>query len=128
MAEGEDESQKTEEPTQRRLDDAREKGDVAKSQEIPGWFVLASGLALISFVFPSMARALASDLQVFFAEPHSFDVEPNAVMQMMKQTAWHVTAWSACRSPSWPWPGSLAITSSRACCSPPRRSSPNCPS
>ena len=54
MAEGEDDSQKTEEPTQRRLDDAREKGDVAKSQEIPGWFVLASGLALISFVFPGI--------------------------------------------------------------------------
>lgn len=91
MAEGEDDSQKTEEPTQRRLDDAREKGDVAKSQEIPGWFVLASGLALISFAFPPMARALASDMQVFFAEPHNFDVDPNAVMRMMRDTAWHVT-------------------------------------
>jgi flagellar biosynthetic protein FlhB len=92
LAEGEDDSQKTEEPTQRRLDDAREKGDVAKSQEIPGWFVLASGLALISFVFPGMARSMASEMQVFFAQPHNFEVEPNAIMQMMKQTAWHVTA------------------------------------
>ncbi|WP_300543106.1 flagellar biosynthesis protein FlhB [Maricaulis sp.] len=90
MAEGEDDSQKTEEPTQRRLDDAREKGDVAKSQEIPGWFILATGLALLSFIFPAMARNLASDMQVFFAEAHNFAVDPNAVMNMMQRTAWEV--------------------------------------
>ncbi|MHA6287029.1 flagellar biosynthesis protein FlhB [Maricaulis sp. CAU 1757] len=90
MADGEDDSQKTEEPTQRRLEDARKKGDVAKSQEIPGWFILASGLALISFVFPAMARRLAGDMQVFFAESHSFATDPHAVMGLMQATAWDV--------------------------------------
>tara|TARA_R110002073_G_scaffold2023_4_gene14190 strand:+ start:2507 stop:3595 length:1089 start_codon:yes stop_codon:yes gene_type:complete len=90
MAEGEDESQKTEEPTQKKLDDAREKGDVAKSQEIPGWFILAAGLALLSFIFPSMARNLAGALVVYLEQPDAFAVEPHAVLSMMRQTAWHV--------------------------------------
>ena len=92
MAEGEDDSQKTEEPTQRRLDDAREKGDVAKSQEIPGWFILATGLALLAFVFPTMARIMAADLEVFFAEAHNFSADPGGMMQMMQSTAWEVAA------------------------------------
>lgn len=90
MAEGEDESQKTEEPTAKRLEDARKKGDVAKSQEIPGWFVLASGLALIGFLFPMMARNLAGSMQVFFSDAHTFAVEPNAVMTLLADTAWSV--------------------------------------
>jgi len=92
VAEGEDDSQKTEEPTQRRLDDAREKGDVAKSQEIPGWFILATGLALLSFIFPAMARTMMADLQVFFAEPHNFAIDPNAMMGVLQSTAWEVAA------------------------------------
>lgn len=90
MAEGEDESQKTEEPTQKRLDDAREKGDVAKSQEVPGWFVLAAGLAMLSFMFPPLTRHLAMTLEVFFERADSFSVEPTAVLELMRQTAWHV--------------------------------------
>jgi flagellar biosynthetic protein FlhB len=90
MAEGEDESQKTEEPTQKRLDDARKKGDVAKSQEIPGWFVLAAGLVLVSVFIPPMARSMAGSLQVFLAEPHLFSVDPNAVLGLAETTAWNV--------------------------------------
>lgn len=92
MAEGEDDSQKTEEPTQRRLDDAREKGDVAKSQEIPGWFILASGLALLSFIFPMMARALAGSMEIFFEQPHRFAIEPGSMMTLMQTLSWQVVA------------------------------------
>ncbi|WP_323762798.1 flagellar biosynthesis protein FlhB [Maricaulis sp.] len=92
MAEGEDDSQKTEEPTQRRLDDARKKGDVAKSQEIPGWFVLAAGLALLSFIFPMMSRALAGYLEGFLEHPHDFAVDPGAMMAMIQSVAWQSVA------------------------------------
>ena len=40
MAEDQDESQKTEEPTQKRLEEAHKKGEVAKSQEIKHWFMI----------------------------------------------------------------------------------------
>ena len=34
-------TERTEDPTQKRLDDAHAKGDVAKSQEVNTWFVIA---------------------------------------------------------------------------------------
>jgi flagellar biosynthetic protein FlhB len=43
-----DTSDKTEDPTQKRLDDAHERGDVAKSQEINTWFVIAGGTLVLS--------------------------------------------------------------------------------
>jgi flagellar biosynthetic protein FlhB len=50
MAEDSDTSDKTEDPTQKRLDDAHERGDVAKSQEVNTWFMIAGGtLVLASF-------------------------------------------------------------------------------
>ncbi len=50
MADENDSSDKTEDPTQKRLDDAHERGDVAKSQEINTWFMIAGGtLVLQSF-------------------------------------------------------------------------------
>jgi len=90
MAEGEDESQKTEEPTQRKLDEARKKGDVPKSQEIPGWFVLAAGLMILSFFLPAMARNFAGSLQVFLARPHTFALDPYSILDLVRTTSWNV--------------------------------------
>src|SRR3979411_1898482 len=50
MADEGDDSEKTEDPSQKRLDDALKNGDVAKSQEVNTWFVTAaSALVLLSF-------------------------------------------------------------------------------
>src|ERR1700674_3291370 len=48
MADENDASDKTEDPTQKRLDDAHDRGDVAKSQEINTWFVIAGGTLVLS--------------------------------------------------------------------------------
>jgi len=45
MAEERNDAEKTEDPTQKRLDDALKRGDVAKSQEVNTWLVMA-GAAL----------------------------------------------------------------------------------
>src|SRR5882672_11831829 len=50
MSDENDSSDKTEDPTQKRLDDAHERGDVAKSQEVNTWFMIAGAtLALSTF-------------------------------------------------------------------------------
>ncbi len=50
MAEDKDESSKTEDPTQKRLDDARKRGQVAQSREVNNTLILlASTLALAGF-------------------------------------------------------------------------------
>jgi len=50
MAETTDDTEKTEDPSEKRLDEAIEHGDVAKSQEVNAWFVTAaSALVIMSF-------------------------------------------------------------------------------
>ena len=50
MAGENDDTEKTEDPSQRRLDEAIKRGDVVKSQEVNAWFVLAAAaLVLLSF-------------------------------------------------------------------------------
>jgi len=44
----EDSDDKTEDPTQKRLDDAHGKGDVAKSQEVNTWFVISGATLVLS--------------------------------------------------------------------------------
>lgn len=70
MAETPDESQKTEEPTEKKLRDAIEKGDVAKSTEISNWFILVGGALIIVFYAGPMAQVLVEALSQFLARPH----------------------------------------------------------
>ena len=50
MADERDDTERSEDPTQKKLDEALERGDVAKSQEVNTWFVLAAAtLILLSF-------------------------------------------------------------------------------
>jgi flagellar biosynthetic protein FlhB len=48
MAEEGDTADKTEDPTQKRLDEAVERGDVVKSQELNTWFVIAGATLVMS--------------------------------------------------------------------------------
>ncbi len=48
MADEDNSSDKTEDPTQKRLDDALERGDVAKSQEVNTWFVISGATLVLS--------------------------------------------------------------------------------
>ena len=43
VADEQDNTERTEDPTQKRLDEALERGDVVKSQEVNTWFVIAGG-------------------------------------------------------------------------------------
>ncbi len=50
MSDEQDDTEKTEDPTQKRLDDALKRGDVVKSQEVNTWFVIG-GAALVMMNF-----------------------------------------------------------------------------
>lgn len=65
-----DDAQKTEEPTAKRLEDARKKGDVAQSREITNWFVLLSGTMAVGLFLPSTASMMLRDLRRFVERPH----------------------------------------------------------
>ena len=66
MAEGDD-SEKTEDPTQKRLDEAQERGDVVKSQEVGNWFVILAVTILLGMTATGTANKVAGDLKELLA-------------------------------------------------------------
>ena len=69
-----DDSQKTEEPTEKRLRDAREKGQVAKSQEVSHWFALLGFALILGFLLHSLAGGIGEALLPFVARPHDLTI------------------------------------------------------
>src|SRR3954451_24245994 len=65
---GEDDSEdKTEDPTQKRLDQALERGDVVKSQELNTWFVIAAATLVMSTFSGSIGTAVLVPLRNLIA-------------------------------------------------------------
>jgi flagellar biosynthesis protein FlhB len=63
MAEEHDPSEKTEDPTQKRLDDAHERGDVAKSHEVNTWFMIAGATLVLSTFSGSIGGGITMPLR-----------------------------------------------------------------
>ena len=72
MAEEEDKSQKTEEPSQKKLEDARKKGQVATSRELNNALMISSAAAFVALLTPSISSDLTEILVPFISAPHSF--------------------------------------------------------
>ena len=58
MADDTDDSQKTEEPSWRKLDEARSKGQVPQSREVTNWFVIMGSTASMALFAPQIADAM----------------------------------------------------------------------
>jgi flagellar biosynthetic protein FlhB len=67
MADEHDTADKTEDPTQKRLDDAHDRGDVAKSQEINTWFVIAGATLVLSTFSGSIDGGIVMPLRNLIA-------------------------------------------------------------
>jgi flagellar biosynthetic protein FlhB len=59
---------KTEDPTQKRLDEALERGDVAKSQEVNTWFVIAGGTLVMSTFSGSIGGGILMPMRNLIAK------------------------------------------------------------
>lgn len=95
MAGEDDDSQKTEEPTSKRLSDAREKGQVARSQEVSHWFMILA-LALVVGVFSeSLMRDFGGLLRPFLEQPHRMPLDNGVLQQMLGGTALDILRISA---------------------------------
>lgn len=70
MAEGSEQEDRTEEPTQRKLDEAIKRGDVAKSTEINTLFVLGGFTLSLVMLSGQVARTLIVDLRGFLMNAH----------------------------------------------------------
>jgi len=66
MAEDND-TERTEDPTQKRLDDAHAKGDVAKSQEVNTWFMIAGATLVLSTFSGSLGSGILNPMRNLIA-------------------------------------------------------------
>ena len=80
MADAPDEDERTEEPTQRRLDEATKRGDVAKSQELSVFFGLGALTFSVMLAGEWSSRNLTFDLRFFLAQAHTVPDDPAAIL------------------------------------------------
>src|SRR5262252_6840837 len=87
MAEAHDDTEHSEDPTQKRLDEALQRGDVVKSQEVNTWFVLAGAtMILLSFSGP-MGSGVTTMLRGFIAQAHNIRVDGRGLVATMQTVA-----------------------------------------
>jgi flagellar biosynthetic protein FlhB len=70
-----DDSQRTEEPSSRKLSRARTRGQVVQSREINNWFMIGTALGLVAFGGPSIARTIGTALKRYLEASHALSVE-----------------------------------------------------
>jgi flagellar biosynthetic protein FlhB len=80
-----EDSEKTEDPTQKRLDDALERGDVAKSQEINTWFVIAGGTLIMSTFSGSIGGGLELPLRNLIANSWMIHTDGPGLLLLARQ-------------------------------------------
>ena len=83
-----DQEDRTEEPSLRRLQQAIERGDVAKSQEINTWFVLAGGTLALAAVGDTAAGSLKGMLQGLLSQAGNVPAEPGALKAYGTYALW----------------------------------------
>ena len=92
MAEGGDDQEKTEEPTQKKLDDALQKGDVAKSQEINTWFVLGGATLVLMIFSDRMGHGITTTMRGLLANSYAIPTDGRGLVSLTTKLGFEVLA------------------------------------
>lgn len=87
----EDQSQKTEEPTPKKLEEARKKGEVAQSQELKTWFMLAAGTAVVAGLGSMIASNVRHPLMGYLGRIHEIETERVGTLQVFNSLIIDIT-------------------------------------
>src|SRR5947209_3893460 len=92
MADESDSSDKTHDPTQKRLDDAHDRGDVAKSQEINTWFVIAGGTLVLSTFSGSVGGGIMMPMRNLIANSWMVQTDGPGLLQLAQSLGYILIA------------------------------------
>ena len=95
MAEERDQSERSEEPTQKRLDEAIRRGDVVKSQEVNTWFIIGAAALNLMIFSGSMGAGLETALRGLIANAHAVSFDGNALMRLVARLGGEIIAAAA---------------------------------
>lgn len=82
MSEDADPDSKTEDPTGKRLDEAAQRGNVPKSQEIGYWFTFLGASIVLWMMAEGLSRRIMGATLVFFEQPHLIQIDPSHLTRM----------------------------------------------
>jgi len=85
MADEPDNTEKTEEPTQKRLDEALQRGDVVKSQEVNTWFVIAGATLVLMAFSGGMSSELTTTMRGLIANAHNISMDGPALPRLFEK-------------------------------------------
>src|SRR5947207_12425200 len=91
MAE-ENDTERTEDPTQKRLDDAQAKGDVAKSQEVNTWFVIAGATLVLSVFSGTMGGGILVPMRNLVANSWMIRTDGREMLALARHIEYAVIA------------------------------------
>jgi flagellar biosynthesis protein FlhB len=92
MADENDSSDKTEDPTQKRLDDALERGDVVKSQELNTWFVIAGATLVLSTFAGSIGSGILAPMRNLLANAYMIRTDGPGLLALAQSLEYAVIA------------------------------------
>jgi flagellar biosynthetic protein FlhB len=92
MADENDSSDKTQDPTQKRLTDAQERGDVVKSQEINTWFMIAGGTLVLSNFSGSVGSGIMMPLRNLIANSWMIHADGASLLGLAQSLGYVVMA------------------------------------
>jgi flagellar biosynthetic protein FlhB len=81
----EDDTERSEDPTQKRLDEALERGDVVKSQEVNTWFIISAGALVLRSFSGSMGDDLSTTMRGLLANSYAIRVDGPGFMQVVSK-------------------------------------------
>src|ERR1700761_424797 len=84
MADQQDKSSQTEEPTQRRLDEAEKNGDIVKSPEVATFVALLGGTLTIAMFGKSSALAFTRTFQMFLEQPDQIAIDGPGALALFR--------------------------------------------
>jgi flagellar biosynthesis protein FlhB len=87
-----DAAEKTQDPTQKRLDDAHERGDVAKSQEVNTWFLIAGATLVMSSFSGSIGSGIEMPLRNLIANSWMINVDGPGLLALTQSLGYAVLA------------------------------------
>ncbi|WP_316225716.1 flagellar biosynthesis protein FlhB [Bradyrhizobium sp. SZCCHNS3052] len=92
MSDEADSEDKTEDPTQKRLDQALERGDVVKSQELNTWFVIASATLVMSTFSGSIGTAVLVPMRNLIANSWMIHTDGAGLLALARSLSFAVIA------------------------------------
>lgn len=92
MAENDQGQEKTEQPTQKKLDKAREDGQVPRSKELGTTFLILGGIAALMILGRSIGQALQGVMAFNFSMPREAAFDTDAMLQHLGSSADHMLA------------------------------------